>query len=157
SGALWIALQKTVRLYDANGVLQWETAIATLQHLAGDGQGGVWIATDKNLLRMDQSGRLLFTVQPLAGSDTIVALVADPADRSVWVAGNKALLQVSAQGLLLQHLEFNGSDPILHLDGTIQAVALYADVIPPDLAFTAPQDGSLLNTNTPAIKVQYSD
>src|SRR5262245_4062953 len=157
SGALWIALQKTVRLYEANGVLQWETAIATLQHLASAGQSAVWIATDKNLLRMDQSGRLLFTLQPLAGSDTIVALVADPADRSAWVAGHKALTQVSAQGLLLQHLEFNGSDPTLRLDGTIQAVTLYADVIPPNLVFTAPNDDSLLNTNTPALKVQYSD
>src|SRR5262249_58282272 len=87
----------------------------------------------------------------------VATLVAHPADHAAWVAGHKALVQVSAQGALLQHLEFNGPAPDLRLAGTIQAMALYADVIPPSLVFTAPQDGSLLNTSTPAVMVQYSD
>jgi len=150
-------VQKTLYLYAADGVLQWETAMDKPPRLASDGQGGVWLATTKDLLRMDHAGQLLFTMQPFAGRDTIVALVADPADQSAWVASHKALSQVSAQGLTLQQLTFDGSNPDLRLAGSIQAVALYADVLPPSLAFTAPTEGSLISASTPDIEVQYSD
>lgn len=157
SGDLWVALNKTLRLYDASGSLLSETAVDKLQRLASDGQGGVWIATAKDLIRIDQLGQVTANLHPFAGQGEIVALVVNAADQSAWAATQKVLSHVSAAGVILQQLEFNGANPDVSFAGTIHDLALYADLIPPVLSFSAPSEGSFLNTNTPDIEVTYSD
>lgn len=157
SGDLWVALKKTLRRYHASGVMLFELGIDKLERLASDGQGDVWAATNKDLLRLDEAGRVLFKLQPFGGKETIVALVADPADLSVWVANQKALSHLSAEGRLLHRLDFHDSKDELRFEGNIRDLALYADLIPPVIAFMAPENGSLLNTNSPNLAVNYTD
>jgi len=145
SGALWVALKKTLRRYEANGTLQFETAFDNPEHMASDGQGNVWLATRKDLFRIDASGQVLLRT-PFR--DTIVALAADPRHLSAWAASKKALRHISADGQSLHELQG---------EGRIRDLVLYADIIAPELAFIAPSQGSLVNTNTPAIVITYRD
>lgn len=100
------------------------------------------------MLHIDGSGLLRLAVEPFSQSEKIVDLVVDPRDASVWVAGKKQLGHLGADGRRLHAVE---------LGGEIRDLAFYADVTSPSLAFTVPQDGLILNTNTPAIALQYGD
>jgi glucodextranase-like protein/Big-like domain-containing protein len=148
SGALWVGMQKSLRHYEAGGALRFEMRIDKLASLALDGQGGVWVATDRDLIRLDRSGQVRADLEPFADHDKIVAVVTDPRDASVWVASKKKLSHLRSDGHRLHALA---------LRGDIRELAFYADVIPPSLTLTAPQDGDLLNTNRPTITLQYHD
>ena len=63
-------------------------------------------------------------------------------------ASKKNLRHFRADGHPLQQLEVTGD---------IRDLALYIDRTPPGLTFTAPQEGSLLNTNTPPLEMHYHD
>ena len=58
----------------------------------------------------------------------------------------------------MSHIRSDGH-PLKQLDfkGEIRDLALYADLLPPGIAFTAPRDGVTLNTDTPALEIQYQD
>ena len=148
SGDLWVAMKKALLRYDASGTLMFEVDIKKLAYLTSDHHGGVWIAADKNLLRMDQTGLILLDIEPFDDPDKIVALVSDPIDSSIWVASKKRLSHIRSDGYPLQQLDFKGE---------IRDLALYVDLLPPGIAFTAPQDGVTLNTDTPALEIQYQD
>src|SRR5262245_66372110 len=99
-------------------------------------------------MRLDRSGVLLLDIDPFEGSGKIVALVYDPADSSVWVASKDTVAHVRSDGYLLQQLDVKGE---------IQALALYADVTTPEIAFTAPEDGTTLSTSTPTLQIHHQD
>jgi RHS repeat-associated protein len=126
----------------------FEFDLSKVAALASDHQGGVWTATDKRLMRLDRTGQVLLEVEPFSKPDKIVALVADPTDSSVWVASKKQISHLRSDGHPLHQLT---------LKGEIQDLALYADLTPPGLAFTAPRDGMTLDTNAPTIEVEYGD
>ena len=148
SGDLWVAMKQVLQRYDASSTLLFEVDIDEVTSLASDHQGGVWIAIDKRLMRLDRTGLMLLEVDPFTKSDNIVALIADPTDSSVWVASKDDISHIRSDGHPLHQLA---------LKGEIRDLALYADLIPPDLAFTAPRDGIALNSNTPTIEIQYQD
>jgi RHS repeat-associated protein len=148
SGDLWVATKKTLGRYDASGTLASEVAIDKLAYLTSDHQGGVWIATDERLIHLGRTGLKLLELEPFKDPDKIVALVADPTDWSLWVASKNKVAHFTSDGRLLQQLE---------LKGEIRDLALYVDLLPPGLTFTAPQDGHSLNTNGPTIALQYQD
>src|SRR6266511_4789241 len=148
SGDLWVGMKHVLRRYDADGALMVEISLDKLASLASDYQGGVWLATDKELFRIDRFGRVLVATTPFDDHDTIVALATDPTDASVWVASKHALSHRRADGHPLHTLKFKGE---------IRDLVLYADVIPPTLTLVAPHDGTALNTNTPSLELQYRD
>jgi RHS repeat-associated protein len=148
AGDLWVGMKKVLRRYDANGALMVEISLDKLAYLASDHQGGVWLATDKELFRIDRFGRVLAATTPFDDHDKIVALATDPTDSSVWVASKNALSHRHSDGHPLHNLKFKGE---------IRDLAFYADVIPPTLTLVAPHDGTALSTNTPSIELQYRD
>ena len=148
TGDLWVAMKKVLLRYDASGTLVFEVDLKKLAYLASDHHGGVWIAADKNLLRMDRTGMILLDIEPFDDPDKIVALVSDPTDSSIWVASKKRVSHIRSDGHPLKQLDFKGE---------IRDLALYADLLPPGIAFTAPRDGVTLNTDTPALEIQYQD
>ena len=91
---------------------------------------------------------ILLDIEPFDDPDKIVALVSDPTDSSIWVASKKRVSHIRSDGHPLQQLDFKGE---------IRDLALYADLLPPGIAFTAPRDGVTLNTDTPALEIQYQD
>ena len=75
-----MAMKKVLLRYDASGTLVFEVDLKKLAYLASDHHGGVWIAADKNLRRLDRTGMTLLDIEPFDDPDKIVALVSDPTD-----------------------------------------------------------------------------
>lgn len=157
SGTLWVAVKKALLRYDASGSLVWETKLDQTELVAHDGSGSVWVATKKRVLRLDSAGQVLLELTQFKGDQRSVALAADPVDQSVWVASKKALWQISAEGHILQTLDFKGAEPLQTIAGIVRALTLYTDTLPPELLFSAPLDGSFLNTAIPEIALSYRD
>jgi RHS repeat-associated protein len=148
AGTVWVGLHNGVQHYDASGTLRFELRLDKLAALEGDQQGGVWVAADRELLYIDRSGLPRLVVEPFGHAEKIVDLAVDPRGASVWVASKKRLSHLGVDGRRLHEVE---------LRGEVRDLAFYADVIPPSLAFTVPQDGVALNTNTPSIALHYRD
>src|SRR5215831_12954500 len=91
SGDLWVGMKKALQRYDADGALMVDIDLDKLAYLASDHRGGVWIATDRDLFRIDRFGQMLVATAPFDDHDKIVALATDPTDASVWVAGKSEL------------------------------------------------------------------
>ena len=155
SGDLWIALKSSLLRYDPVADSAFEQTIKDIEAVAATVDSGVWAAAKKKLLRLDQLGETLFETQPF--TQTIVAVVSDPTDLSVWAAQQKHLTHVGVDGEILHELEFHGQDPVLNLTGRIWDLALYADLIAPEISILSPTDGSLITTDTPEIRILYSD
>ncbi len=150
SGKVWVALGSGVRSYAEDGTLLLAAAVAAPLHVAGDGHGGAWVATTKDVLQLGPAGQVTASLSPFGGQGTIVEVVLDPSNGDAWVANDRAVAQVDTGGHLVRAFQFQ---PPVH----IWDLALYADVIPPQLAITAPADGSYLGSKTPTIAITYSD
>ena len=148
-GSVWVALKGDIRHFDSSGRPLGTLVIDKIEHLTADAQGYVWAASTKDLLCIDSAtGVILFSVQPFDGMGSIDAIGGDPADGSIWVSRDNLLRQIDASGLVVQE----------HLVGTAaRALAVYADLVPPTLTIDAPEAGSFVNTNTPALELSYSD
>jgi RHS repeat-associated protein len=150
TGRVWVALASGVRRYAEDGTLLLAAALTGALHVAGDNHGGAWIANTKDLLRLSPGGQVTASVSPFDDQGKIVEVVLDPSNDDAWVANETAVAQVDAGGRLVRAFQFQ---PPVH----IWDLALYADVIPPQLTLIAPADGSYLNTKTPTFKVAYTD
>jgi YD repeat-containing protein len=155
--ALWVAGDGGLRRYGIDGGLRFEKALTNLQHVAADQSGGVWVADQAWVSYLDTSGYTYFTLQPLDGVGVLTDLVADPSDRSAWVANQSSLQQITAEGQRGHALDLRDEAGPPRTPGRIWALALYSDTVPPELAFESPVDGSFESTATPGIRVRYSD
>lgn len=150
SGGVWIAHREGARLHGAEGAILLEIAGRNLTAVAADLRGGAWMASGKELRRVDADGRVAFTVEPFAGRGEILEVVADPSDGSAWVANGQAVAQVSAAGQVVRSLA-------LPLPARVRDLALYADVTPPELEILRPAAGAVLDRPDPEIEIRYGD
>lgn len=110
----------------------------------------MWFAADRVLGKLDAAGNEILRHTPFARADgNIVALAADPVDLSVWAATVTKLKHIDVGGTTLLTRSF----PLPR----IRDLVLYRDTIPPELSFTSPANGAVLNTATPTIRLSYSD
>lgn len=156
--SLWVAIDKNIlRRYDAN-TPRGEFEVSVFKEiiaLASDYQDGLWVVAGKHLLKVDAMGKETFRLKPFSGKGgkKIIDIVCDPADGSVWISSKEAIYLVSAEGELQPEFSLvSGKQrPKMH------ALALYSDVMPPQLEIIQPQEGNLLNRNPPEIKLRYDD
>lgn len=155
--ALWAADAKGLSRYGTNGALQQQLSLPGVRALSADHQGGLWAATAKRLLSLDASGLVRFAFEPFQGRNgVLVALAADPGDRSAWVVSQHAVVHVGADGTVLHSLDF-GQGAMPGRIWTLATLALFADTTPPELHFTAPAAEAWLKTNQPSLEFAYSD
>ncbi|HZC00618.1 MAG TPA: hypothetical protein VE844_04425, partial [Gammaproteobacteria bacterium] len=69
--------KKELQRYDASGTPMFEVGFNKVSALANDHRGGVWVAIDKQLMRLDRTGAVLLEVDPFSKPDKIEALVTD--------------------------------------------------------------------------------
>ncbi len=148
---LWVARDNQLRRHDIDtGALQLTKNIDNLKKIGSDSQGGLWFAANRVLGKLDAMGRVILRRTPFALAEgNIVALAADPADLSVWAATKTKLKHIDVAGTTLLTRAF--SLP------RIRDLVLYRDTISPELSFTSPAEGAVLNTATPTIGLSYSD
>jgi RHS repeat-associated protein len=148
---LWVAVEHQLRRYDlTDGALLASRTVNELQQVASDGHGGVWLATDRQLHRLDAGEQVTVQLHPFEQKDgPIIALAADPRDRTVWVSTKKTVKHLDAQGQVLLTTPVKISP--------VRDLLLYRDTIPPELQFTLSHAGALGTTAPPAITLRYSD
>lgn len=173
---VWVALWDELRRYDSDGVQQFSkpsghgkfskqeaqagqksglSLDSFMHHLSVDGEGGVWLSNTLFLGHINESGLLEFVITPffpLFGSPLIVDIAANPQNQSVWVASNQRLKHYAVDSQLLHDVS-TGLDDIRH----IEQLEFYADVEPPVLTVSAPENGAWLNTLQPQITLGYLD
>ncbi|MCU7921341.1 MAG: hypothetical protein KZQ88_01410, partial [Candidatus Thiodiazotropha sp. (ex Dulcina madagascariensis)] len=154
--ALWVATRKRLQRYAMSGEQTFEQPFRHLSHLAPDGKGGAWLATHRQLYRLDAAGQIRFELQPFhrRGAGRLIDIVADPTDDTVWVAGQYAIRHLDADGQILHRLE---TERRRGRRAKIRDLAIYTDATAPELTLIAPQDGTYLNTNPPPIILDISD
>ncbi len=147
---LWLALRDRLRVYDSAGeTLLLELPFQNLEKVAIDGRGGAWLAAKKELYRLDTSGAVLVSVEPLGGVGTLGELAVG-LDRSVWVANQTDIAHLEESGEIREILSFE--PPVRIWD-----LATPEDAIPPTLEITAPVDGACLDSGTPVLELTYND
>ncbi|HXO43258.1 MAG TPA: Ig-like domain-containing protein [Thermoanaerobaculia bacterium] len=148
--SVWVARQDGVLRFAADGTLLL-TAVPRLPvRVAADSNGGAWAATKMNLVHLDGTGQVLGAVAPFTKGGGISQLVADPTDGAAWAATEHEVAHAGSGGQLLRVVDFQPP-------ADIQGLALYADLIPPQLQIALPAAGSYVNRPTPTLQVTYSD
>lgn len=145
---LWVALKDGIQRFYTSGTVALTVALPKAKYLRPDGRGKLWVATGKRLLRMDEYGAILSDIVPFDGEGNIAALAADPSDGSAWIARDKRLRHVGADGRIV--LDARRPKPI-------RALALNPDTIPPEISIDAPRNGSAINSARPTIQLRFSD
>ena len=149
TGDVWVADKDELARYDSAGALLATLSIAKVADLEGDTLGGMWATTDSELYRFDATtGAVLLQMGGFAGSGGIRALAIQADDNSVWLSLKKTLHRVSTAAQILQTL-------VVTKD--VEEIAVYADAVGPELAFTAPAPGSFIATNVPTLGLSFSD
>ena len=149
TGDVWVADKDELARYDAAGVFLATLAIGKVANLEADTLGGVWAATDKDLYRLDAAtGAVLFQMNEFSGSGEIRSLAIQANDNSVWLSLKKTLHRVSTDAVILQTVT---------LRNDVKEIAVHADAVGPNLAFTTPSPGSFQATNVPTLGLSFSD
>ncbi|HEY0720733.1 MAG TPA: hypothetical protein VGE50_05720, partial [Gammaproteobacteria bacterium] len=150
---LWVVTSTSLVRLDNAGKVQSETPFQQLKHIAPDHKGAVWAVAGQKVYRMDASGLIeaeLNLFLPREGGD-IVALVADKADGTAWLANRKTIVHLGLAGQTLNEIqEGKGS-------AGINALALFRDLIAPLISILNPVDNSITPNNHPLIEISYSD
>lgn len=140
---LWVLRGRRLSRYSADGtrVLDFRLPRRLGRRMTSDGSGALWVVGGGRMARIDSSGLIEFVLRPFAreDDDDRVALVANPGDHSAWVAARHRLAHVSAVGVVLKTIDLNhddeGEQKRHHHKGrdlgSVYALALWADVIPP--------------------------
>lgn len=153
---VWINFPDRLRRYDELGKSVFEITGDFSGAIAPDGTGGLWLARNREVSHLDEFGARTFRTEPFAGEPdkSIVDLVADPADASIWVASQKHIRHYAIDGELVGQLTPELGDGVIR---RLRRASLYADLDPPEINITAPAPGSLLNNNRPTIELHYFD
>lgn len=107
TAAVWVADQKQLKRVDpaANQYVQAITLSNAAEAIAFDAKNNVlWALANKHLLKFNAAGALAADIDLAPSSqpaEALKRLALDPYDGSLWVAGEKTVLHVSAQGQTL--------------------------------------------------------
>lgn len=120
--AVWLADHKHLKRIDLG--TNHVDLIVSLDHeaeaLAADPtEGAVWALTDKQLVKFDNGGQAILRVDLKHQTNKLDdprLLMLNPYDASLWVAGEKVLLHLDAQGRLIQEWEAPDTIQTLGLD-----------------------------------------
>jgi hypothetical protein len=114
-GELWILQVDRVQRLSPNGAVRSRRAIAVGRQVASDGGGGVWVATDREVLHLDDAAQVLARVEPFFGAGRIVDLRPHPEDGSLWIANEVDLAKVSPAGAVVRRWRFEPAVRLLAL------------------------------------------
>ena len=146
---VWMGQTNRVRLCSADGQVFIDLHFPGLRQMAPDGAGGLFIAAQRTLYRVDAAGQILLQVA-LPGNNDIQGLVPEAAGGGVWLATQKSVIKVGPAGQILSQWDLSSQT-------VITAFAAYVDKAAPALEIIDPAEGAYLNTPVPLFTVHYSD
>ncbi|MEM9556937.1 MAG: RHS repeat-associated core domain-containing protein [Acidobacteriota bacterium] len=153
-------------------------ALAAAQ-LAGDGDGGLWIAAGGRLLHLGPTGGVIHDLQPLSalGEAEIGHLAFDPSSRSVWIAavgpeGTIELVEIGAAGWPLARIDLPAEVPLdtasddsvlddsVPQDSVLDGLAVLpgaVDSTAPGVEIVEPVAGATLPVRDATVELTWSD
>ncbi len=155
SGELWVALSNAVRRYGADLAELFEVPLAQVRAVDSDGQDGAWVALQREvvLLGADGTVRSRVTLPVGGGSANLLTVAADPTGAAAWALSSDFLFQISPQGQIVRTLRLKD----FGADTQGRDLAVYADLVAPEISFTAPADGATVSQNRPTLELAWSD
>lgn len=147
-GFAWVSDGQSLRRYSPQGDLELSLALPGVDQVA-PAADRLWLLSDRRVLLIDAAtGAEHLALEPFSGGSGPELLIANPVDGSAFVARDKSLLQIAADGAIA---------PVAEQPEKIRALALYADLTPPSLSFVAPAPGTLTNDERPALALNFAD
>ncbi|MGE3298223.1 MAG: RHS repeat-associated core domain-containing protein [Porticoccaceae bacterium] len=147
-GFAWVSDGQNLRRYSPQGDLELSLALPGVDQVA-PAADRLWLLSDRRVLLLDAAtGAEHLALEPFTGGSGPDLLIANPVDGSAFVARDKSLLQIAADGAIA---------PVAEQPEKIRALALYADLTPPSLRFVAPAPGTLTNDERPALALTFAD
>ena len=155
SGDIWVVRRNGLSRWDIMGQLILETKTKKLTQVVTDHRGGAWLASDRTLIHINPFGEPFFELKPFGKKGKeIIALAADLLDGSVWVASKEQVAHVSSSGEISQSPESRG---FKRKKGRIQGLALYLDILAPQVAITFPPPGVLTHNPRSVLMLTLTD
>lgn len=153
-GYLWAATKGSILKLNLQGKILAQSTRKGINHLASDQGGGLWLATDDSVVRLDESLEVAFQLGGFKGSEKVVALEVDPVDHSGWIVSSRYLRQIGPDGQILYELRIKtaGVNSKIHMLG----ISRNRDFDFPELTFINPTLGGSAS-RTPVIDLAYSD
>ncbi|MGD8524929.1 MAG: hypothetical protein PVJ63_01675, partial [Thioalkalispiraceae bacterium] len=147
---IYLASEKSLYKYQpSTGLAKIRDYRGEVEEIAADGSGGLWIAREKTLLHADGAGIPYFVISPIEGYENeIEEIIADKTTNSVWVAGERQLVQVTTGGTINKNIPISMET---------ESIALYRDEVPPQLQAMSPANESYTNQPSPEISLAASD
>jgi len=154
---VWVAADDTIRRFASNGAQSFSVGlnwVAKPTAIAADHDGALWIADSRRLVRLNSAGGVDFTVTPAfdALAPLIVSLVTEARSHTAWIATQRRVSHFGASGQLLGEHALSQAGPTR----LIRQLALPSGPVAPQIEFTAPSSGSVLNVNRPTFVLRYS-
>lgn len=153
---VWVAADDSVRRFAPNGSQVLRAPLSLLARpnaMAADQDGGLWITDSRQVVRLNGAGGVDFVVEPSldALGPFVVSLAADARDHSAWIATQRRVAHYGADGALLAEVTLDGGDP----SRVNRQLALPAGPAAPQIEFTSPASGSVLNVVRPTFELRY--
>lgn len=154
---IWVVTGRKLQRYTSNGEQTFDQSLRHLRQAAPDGHGGVWLAGQHRLYRMDASGLIHFEMGPFQGLGLrrLINIVADQTDHTVWVANKYAIKHIDHDGQILHTFVMEGQWGIQR--AKIRDLAIYTDAVAPELTILSPSDASYINSQQPQIALKLID
>ncbi|MCH8320301.1 MAG: hypothetical protein IH790_05015, partial [Acidobacteria bacterium] len=155
SGDIWVVGKNGLSRWDITGQLILETKTKKLTQVVTDYRGGAWLVVGKTLIHIDPLGEPFFELKPFGKKGKeIIALAADSLDGSVWAASKDQVAHVSSSGKISHSPESKG---FKRPKGRIRNLALYLDILAPQIVITSPPPGVLINNPRPVLRLTLTD
>jgi RHS repeat-associated protein len=106
SGRVWVAQPNRLQAHSAEGVKLLDVAAESLQALAADGRGGIWVADGARLVHVGAAGNALAFAEPFGRLGEVRSLALDTVSGDVWAASASELARVAGSGAVMRLVSF---------------------------------------------------
>ncbi|MGH6629063.1 MAG: Ig-like domain-containing protein, partial [Burkholderiales bacterium] len=160
---VWISRVFGLERYDAAGSKVFDKRLHLLdkvlgllvEHVSADGRGNIWVGHGGLARYFNAQGKELTKSYVSPDLTSFVGIDANKADQTLWVASKFFLVHIGTDGKVIRKLPLHAIGGRL-LD-RILALAVYVDLIPPEITIESPTEGQHLNNPRQTLKFEWED
>lgn len=167
----WLASKYHISRYDNAGALVLDAQLSNAELLdkysTTDGQGGLWLAGNRYLAHLNDTGQSEYMFKPFDGEgddeSDITGAVSDTNSHTIWISNHRYLKQYDLSGNLIQQidshswLEQDEQSKDDDSDNNIRHIAFYGGSLAPVILIADPENNSYTNYSQPNILITYVD
>lgn len=160
-GRIWLLYGNVLQAYDLSGQRMLDKRLwdAPATRVRSDGKGSVWVSEGADVMHIDAAGNIKQDLHPWpwdANFGAIPGFDVNLSDQTLWASDKTQIKHFAPDGRTLHSLAL----PLLGsqvLQDKVFTLAVYTDVVPPELSVTSPTSEAYINSTRPSIEFGYSD